>query len=57
MGDRADSLRTYFGGIRPSFELMALLEILEVQEEILEELRFQNTDEEEEAGPTSLSDR
>lgn len=37
--------------------LFALREILEVQEEILEELRYQNEDQVEEQGHTSLSDR
>ena len=36
---------------------LVLLQLLEVQEEILEELRNQNDDDqEEEQGPTSLSD-
>ena len=36
--------------------LFALREILHVQEEILEELRVQNGIDDEEQGPTSLSD-
>lgn len=55
MGDRANQLRRWCDN--PSPEWIVLLEILDVQEEILAELQSQGSDEEDEAGPASLSDR
>ena len=55
MGERTSFLREMLGSL--SEEGIILMNILEVQEEILDELRAQNTiEDDEEQGPTSLSD-
>lgn len=60
MGKRAELLGKLVTESAISPEIRALLfairEILDVQEEILEELRYQNEDQVEEQGRTSLSD-
>jgi hypothetical protein len=55
MGMRSDLIRKYF--IDPTPECLIMLEVLEVLEEILEELRVQNDLGDEEQGHTSLSDQ
>lgn len=55
MGIRADLIRKYFTD--PSPECIILIELLEVLEDIQEELRYQNEDQVEEQGHTSLSDQ
>lgn len=59
MGIRSKTLGRVLAGQNLEGDIkLILLNLLEVQEEILDELRAQNTiDDEEEQGPTSLSDR
>lgn len=58
MGTRSKLLsKALAGPDLPGDNKMILLMILETLEDILGELQAQGSDEEEEAGPTSLSDR